>query len=86
MDRQPIVGADTDAFIYNAKYGVRGLTIVAYSADGFTKTQIETPKNIYFQQFGLMPIKKSKLTYYDTGLCQYKSLGVTLRIIFKQGS
>ena len=76
VDRQPIVGADTDA-LYNAKYGVRGLTIVAYSADGFTKTQIEHLKTFISNNLADAYKKSAKLTYYDTGYVNINLSGIT---------
>ena len=76
VDRQPIVGADTDA-LYNAKYGARGLTIVAYSADGFTKTQIEHLKTFISNNLADAYKKSAKLTYYDTGYVNINLSGIT---------
>jgi len=76
VDRQPIVGADTDA-LYNAKYGVRGLTIVAYSADGYTKTQIESMKTLISNYLNDTYKQNIKMMYYDTGYINISFSGLS---------
>ena len=76
IDRQEIVGAETDA-LFGAKYGVRGLTIVAYSADGYTKTQIESMKTLISNYLNDTYKQNIKMMYYDTGYVNISFSGLS---------
>lgn len=76
IDRQQIEGADTDV-LFDAKYGVRGLKIVAYSPDGYTKTQLESLKALISTQLNTIQTQDTKLLYYDTGYVNISLSGLT---------
>lgn len=66
IERQTIVGGDAD-YMHNARYGVRGLTIVGYTADGYSKAQIESLKTLITSKLHEVHGKEIKVSYYDTG-------------------
>lgn len=76
IDRQPIIGADTDT-LFDAKYGVRGLKIVAYSQDGYTKTQIESLKTLISNGLNDVYAQDTQMLYYDTGYINIQLSGLS---------
>lgn len=76
IERQSIAGADTDV-MFDASYGVRGLTIVGYTADGLTRQQMERLKSEIANTLNVIKTQNTRLLYYDTGFVNISLSGVS---------
>lgn len=76
VDRQEVVGADADV-MFGARYGVRGLTIVGYTADGYSKAQIESLKALISNYLNDAHKQNIKMMYYDMGYINIRFSGVS---------
>lgn len=76
IERQSLAGADTDV-MFGANYGVRGLTIVGFTADGLTRQQMERLKSEIANTLNVVKTQNTRLLYYDTGYVNINLAGVS---------
>ena len=76
IERQSLAGADTDV-MFGANYGVRGLTIVGFTADGLTRQQMERLKSEIANTLNVVKTQNTRLLYYDTGYVNVSLSGVS---------